>query len=381
MQEKWKKFKDKNICLNCKGPKEQINKTHCDKCEIIRVKKYQTKRNLRKQNNLCIKCGNNKDTATKHCLICLEQFRLRRVKIKTKVLAHYGQSCVCCGEKCFDFLTIDHINNDGYKHRKTIWNKNEGGGDKFYRWIIKNNFPSDLQVYCYNCNCGSDGKTHICPHTLLTKNGQRKDLLMNNYLIPYVIERQGSNERSYDLYSRLLKERIIWISGEIEDDMANTICAQLLFLNFEDKAKDIHLYINSPGGSVTAGLAIYDTIQYVKPNVNCYVIGQAASMGAILTCAGTKGKRFALSSSRIMIHQPWGGASGTSMDVDVQVKEIQKLKQRLYEILHIHTGQDIKKITEDCERDYYLSAEEAKAYGLVDEVVISNKIKDLLSEK
>ncbi len=187
-------------------------------------------------------------------------------------------------------------------------------------------------------------------------------------LIPMVIETTGRGERSYDIYSRLLKDRVMFI-GPVDDHMANLVVAQLLFLQMEDSEKDIHIYINSPGGSVTAGLAIYDTIQFLKPDVSTYCIGQAASMGALLLCAGTKGKRYSLPNSRVMIHQPWGGAQGTASDINIQAKEITSLKSRLNKIMAHHTGHDVAKIERDTERDYFMSADEAKAYGLVDEVV------------
>ncbi|MBI3315723.1 MAG: ATP-dependent Clp endopeptidase proteolytic subunit ClpP [Candidatus Omnitrophica bacterium] len=188
-------------------------------------------------------------------------------------------------------------------------------------------------------------------------------------LIPMVIEQTGRTERAYDIYSRLLKDRVIFIGTPIDDNVANLAVAQLLFLQMEDPEKDIHLYINSPGGSITSGLAIYDTIQFLKPDVCTYCIGQAASMGAVLLAAGAKGKRYALPNSRLMIHQPWGGVQGVAADINIQAKEIQKLKERLNEILAKHTGQDIAKIEKDTDRDYFMSAEEAKSYGLVDEVV------------
>ena len=188
-------------------------------------------------------------------------------------------------------------------------------------------------------------------------------------LIPMVIEQTGRSERAYDIYSRLLKDRVLFIGTPIDDNVANLVVAQLLFLQMEDPAKEIHLYINSPGGSITSGLAIYDTIQFLKPDVCTYCIGQAASMGAVLLSAGTKGKRFALPNSRVMIHQPWGGVQGVAADINIQAKEIQNLKERLNTILAKHTGQDVKKIEKDTDRDYFMSAEEAKSYGLVDQVV------------
>ncbi len=188
-------------------------------------------------------------------------------------------------------------------------------------------------------------------------------------LVPMVIEKTGHAERAYDIYSRLLKDRIIFIGTAIDDMVANLVIAQLLFLQSEDSSKDINVYVNSPGGSVTAGLAIYDTIQYIKPDVCTYCIGQAASMGAVLLSAGTKGKRFALPFSRIMIHQPWGGAQGTASDISIQAKEILRMKEDLVKILAKHTGQTIEKIEKDSDRDFFMSSFEAKDYGLVDQVL------------
>jgi len=196
-------------------------------------------------------------------------------------------------------------------------------------------------------------------------------------LVPIVVEQTGRGERSYDIYSRLLKDRIIFIGTPIDDHVANLVIAQLLFLQMEDGKKDISIYINSPGGSVTAGLAIYDTMQFVTCDVNTYCMGIAASMGAVLLCAGTKGKRYALPNSDIMIHQVSGGAQGTASDVERQVEFMYKLKKRLNGILAHHTGKPVEQVEKDADRDYYMSAEEAKAYGLVDEVVQSRKeIKD-----
>ncbi len=191
--------------------------------------------------------------------------------------------------------------------------------------------------------------------------------------VPYVVEQTHRGERSYDIYSRLLKDRIVMLGTEIDDDVANVIVAQLLFLESEDADKDINIYINSPGGSVTAGLAIYDTIQYVKPQVSTICIGQAASMGAVLLAAGAKGKRFALPNARIMIHQPLGGSRGQATDMEIQVREIIRLKQRLNEILQKHTGQPIERIEKDTDRDFFMGAGEARAYGLIDEVVTQKK--------
>lgn len=200
---------------------------------------------------------------------------------------------------------------------------------------------------------------------------------MNNaydsILVPMVVEQTGRGERGYDIYSRLLVDRIVILGTPIDDTVANLIIAQLLFLQMTDPKKDIHLYINSPGGSVTAGLAIYDTLQFVTCDVNTYCIGQAASMGAVLLAAGTKGKRFALPNARILIHQPWGGVQGQATDISIQAREILRLKDRLNEILAKHTGHSVEEIARDTERDKFMSAEEAKEYGLVDQVVVSRK--------
>lgn len=190
-----------------------------------------------------------------------------------------------------------------------------------------------------------------------------------SYMVPMVVEQTGQGERAFDIYSRLLKDRIILLGTPIDDDVANLVIAQLLFLQAEDPKKDIDLYINSPGGSVTAGLAIYDTIQILSCDVKTYCLGQCASMGAVLLAAGAAGKRFALPNSRIMIHQPWGGAQGTAADIDIQAKEILRLKSMLNGILASHTKQSVKKIEKDTERDFFMSAEEAVKYGLVDGVV------------
>ena len=192
---------------------------------------------------------------------------------------------------------------------------------------------------------------------------------MKSYMVPMVVEQTGQGERAFDIYSRLLKDRIILLGTPIDDDVANLVIAQLLFLQAEDPKKDIDLYINSPGGSVTAGLAIYDTIQILSCDVKTYCLGQCASMGAVLLAAGSAGKRFALPNSRIMIHQPWGGAQGTAADIDIQAKEILRLKSMLNGILAAHTGQSVKKIEKDTERDVFMSADEAVKYGLVDGVV------------
>lgn len=196
---------------------------------------------------------------------------------------------------------------------------------------------------------------------------------MNNFLVPYVVEQTGRGERGYDIWSRLLVDRIVFLGTPVDDMVANVIIAQLLFLQMSDPKKDIHLYINSPGGSVTAGLAIYDTIQFLTCDVNTYCIGQAASMGAVLLAAGTKGKRFALPNARIMIHQPWGGAQGQATDISIQAQEILRLKDRLNEILAHHCGKTADQVAKDTDRDNFLGAEQARAYGLVDEVVKSRK--------
>ncbi len=198
---------------------------------------------------------------------------------------------------------------------------------------------------------------------------------------PTIIERDGRTERAYDVYSRLLKDRIIFLGTPINDDVANMIIAQLLFLQTDDPKKDVHLYIHSPGGYVTAGMAIYDTMQFLTCDVATYCIGQAASMGAVLLAAGTKGKRFALPNARIMIHQPLGGAQGQAADIAIQAKEILRTKKRLNEILASHTGQTVDKVEKDTDRDNFMSADEAKAYGLVDDVVKSRReIKSIAPE-
>ena len=188
-------------------------------------------------------------------------------------------------------------------------------------------------------------------------------------LVPIVVEQDHRGERAYDIYSRLLRDRIIFLGTEIDDDVANLVIAQLLFLEAEDPEKDVHLYINSPGGSVTAGLAIYDTLMYVRPDVSTICMGQAASMAAWLLAAGTPGKRFALPNSRIMIHQPMGGFRGQATDIDIQAREILKLRERMNEILAAHTGRPVEQIARDTERDYYMSGADAQAYGLIDRVV------------
>ena len=188
-------------------------------------------------------------------------------------------------------------------------------------------------------------------------------------VIPIVIEQTGRSERAYDIYSRLLKDRIIFLGTAIDDIVANTVIAQILFLQTEDPDKDIHVYVNSPGGVVSSGLAIYDTMQYVKPDIATYCVGQAASMGALLLAAGTKGKRFALPNSRIMLHQPMGGFQGQATDIEIHAKEILRMKETLNRILARHTGQPIEKVHTDTDRDFFMSGDEAKEYGIVDEVI------------
>jgi ATP-dependent Clp protease, protease subunit len=191
---------------------------------------------------------------------------------------------------------------------------------------------------------------------------------LHNQLIPIVVESTGRGERAYDIYSRLLKDRIIFLGTPIDDNVANLVIAQMLFLAAEDQNKDIFLYINSPGGSVTSGLAIYDTMQFIKPKVSTLCMGLGASMGAFLLAAGEKGKRAALPHARIMIHQPWGGAQGQVTDIEIQTRELVHAKKRLNELLAKHTGQPIEKILQDTDRNYFMSSEDAKAYGLIDEV-------------
>ena len=190
-----------------------------------------------------------------------------------------------------------------------------------------------------------------------------------SYMIPYVVEQTGRGERTYDIYSRLLLDRIVFISGEVNDEMANAVCAQLLFLQSQDPKKEISVYVNSPGGSVTAGLAIYDTMQFVKCPIATYCLGQAASMGAVLLTAGAKGRRFALPNARIMIHQPWGGAEGKASDIEITAREILRLKEKLNEILSKHSGKKMEDVVKDTDRDHFMSAEEAKKWGLIDEVI------------
>jgi ATP-dependent Clp protease protease subunit len=189
-------------------------------------------------------------------------------------------------------------------------------------------------------------------------------------LIPMVIEQTGRGERAYDIYSRLLKDRIIFIGSPIDDLVANLVVAQLLFLEADDPDKDVNLYVNSPGGSVTAGLAIYDAMQFIKPDVSTICVGQAASMGAVLLAAGTHGKRYSLPHSRILIHQPMGGFQGQATDIDIQAREILRMKEELNRILHTHTGQDLERIQQDTDRDYFMDPEQAKEYGLVDEIIL-----------
>ena len=193
---------------------------------------------------------------------------------------------------------------------------------------------------------------------------------MSHY-VPYVIEQTGRGERSYDIYSRLLKDRIIFLGSEVNDQVANVICAQLLFLESDDPEKDIYFYINSPGGSVTAGLAIYDTMQYIRPDVSTVCLGQAASMGAFLLSAGAKGKRVSLKNARIMIHQPSGGFQGQATDIEIHAKEILRMKKNLNDCLADHTGKTAEQVIKDSERDYFMSAAEARDYGLIDKVVLT----------
>jgi ATP-dependent Clp protease protease subunit len=194
-----------------------------------------------------------------------------------------------------------------------------------------------------------------------------------NQLVPMVVEQTGRGERAYDIFSRLLKERIVFIGTPIDDTVASLSVAQMLFLESEDPDKDIHVYINSPGGSVTAGLAIYETMQYIRPDVSTICIGLAASMGAVLLAGGTKGKRATLPNSRIMIHQPWGGVQGTASDISIQAEEILKTKKRLNDILAHHSGQPVSRVENDTDRDRYMSADEAKAYGLIDNVFVKKE--------
>ena len=195
----------------------------------------------------------------------------------------------------------------------------------------------------------------------------------NSYLVPMVVEQTSRGERSYDIYSRLMQDRIVLLGGEVNDDSANLIVAQLLFLQAQDAKKPVSMYINSPGGSVTAGLAIYDTMQFISCPVHTYCIGQAASMGAVLLTAGEKGHRFALPNARIMIHQPWGGAEGKASDIEITCQEILRLKQKLNEILAAHSGQPMELVVRDTDRDHFMGAEEARAWGLIDQVLVPKK--------
>jgi ATP-dependent Clp protease, protease subunit len=199
------------------------------------------------------------------------------------------------------------------------------------------------------------------------------DETKNQMLVPMVVEQTSRGERAYDIYSRLLKDRIVFIGTPVDDNVANLIIAQMLFLQMEDPDKDINVYVNSPGGSVTAGLAIYDTMQFLKCDVNTYCMGQAASMGAVLLAAGAKGKRYALPNARIMIHQPWGGVQGAASDINIQAQEILRLKAKLNQILASHTGQSLAKIEKDTDRDFFMDSKEAKQYGLVDDVITQVK--------
>ena len=201
----------------------------------------------------------------------------------------------------------------------------------------------------------------------------KKGLDQKSYLVPMVVEQTNRGERSYDIYSRLLQDRIVLLSGEVNDESANLIVAQLLFLQAQDPKKTINMYINSPGGSVTAGLAIYDTMQFISCPVATYCIGQAASMGAVLLTAGAKGKRFALPNARIMIHQPWGGAEGKASDIEITAREIIRLKEKLNRILADHSGRKYEKVVADTDRDYFMSSEEAEKYGLIDKVLTPKK--------
>jgi ATP-dependent Clp protease protease subunit len=196
---------------------------------------------------------------------------------------------------------------------------------------------------------------------------------VNDYIIPFVIEKTGRGERQYDIYSRLLEDRIVFIGSPIDDNVANSVIAQLLFLQKENKNQDINMFLNTPGGSVTAGLAIYDTMQFVQCPVATYCIGQAASMGALLLAAGTKGKRHALPNARIMIHQPWGGVQGTAADISIQAEEILRMKQTLSQIIAKHSGQSIDQVAKDSDRDFFMSSSEARKYGLIDEIVETAK--------
>ncbi len=209
-------------------------------------------------------------------------------------------------------------------------------------------------------------------HSCARRNpgGSGRDERENRMLIPMVIESTNRGERAYDIYSRLLKDRIIFLGAPVDDVFSNLVIAQLLFLEAEDPDKDINLYINSPGGSVTAGLGIYDTMQYVKPPITTICLGQAASMGALLLAAGTKGKRYALPNARVMIHQPMGGFQGQATEIDIHAREILNIRERLNQILAHHTGQPLQKISQDTERDYFMSGTDAREYGIIDEVIV-----------
>ena len=196
---------------------------------------------------------------------------------------------------------------------------------------------------------------------------------MIGQLVPMVVEQTGRGERAYDIFSRLLKDRIVFLGTQVNDEVANLVIAQMLFLESEDPEKDIHFYVNSPGGSVSAGLAIYDTMQYIRPPVSTLCLGQAASMGALLLAAGEKGKRFALPYSRIMIHQPLGGAQGQATDIDIQAREILRVREQLNNIIARHTGQSLKRIEKDTDRDFFMTAKQAVEYGIVDEVIVARK--------
>ncbi|NLO19200.1 MAG: ATP-dependent Clp endopeptidase proteolytic subunit ClpP [Ignavibacteria bacterium] len=203
-----------------------------------------------------------------------------------------------------------------------------------------------------------------------------KDNMQNSYLVPIVIEQTGRGERSYDIYSRLLKERIVFIGSPIDDQVASLVIAQFLFLSSEDPNKEINLYINSPGGSVSAGLAIYDTMQFVKPDISTICIGMAASMAQVLLAAGANGKRYALPNSRILMHQPLGGAQGQASDIEIYTKEMLRIRETLYEITSKHTGKDIEQIRKDADRDYYMSSKEALDYGIIDKILDGNTFED-----
>ena len=215
------------------------------------------------------------------------------------------------------------------------------------------------------------------PIDLPNPKRRKRMSIANDYIIPFVIEKTGRGDRQYDIYSRLLEDRIVFIGSPIDDGVANAVIAQLLFLQKENKNQDVNLFLNTPGGSVTAGLAIYDTMQFVQCPVATYCIGQAASMGSLLLAAGSKGKRHALPNSRIMIHQPWGGVGGTAVDISIQADEILRLKQTLNDIVAKHTGRDAAEVAKDSDRDFFMGSEEAKEYGLIDEIIQSSKYNRL----